>query len=286
MSPEFFDRRRKRLGQHFLRHPGAVRRIVEAAELSPTDTVVEVGAGTGILTAALAAAAGRVLAIEVDEGLIPKLEARLEAAGVAGRVEVVREDILRFDWAGAAAQYGPLKVVGNLPYSISTPVMFRLLEHRRLIPLAVLMFQREVAYRIAAAPGGKDYGILSVLIQQAAVARRVMDLEAKHFQPPPKVRSAVLKIAFPAEPPWPVKDEAVFTRVVKAAFGQRRKTLHNALRALGLPGEALEAAMGRAGIDPRLRAEQLSLADFTRLADSVGEAAGTSVGTSVPLTES
>lgn len=258
--------RRHRLGQHFLRHPGALARIVAAAELSAADTVVEVGAGTGILTAALAAAAGRVLAVEVDRRLIPRLKERLAAHGLAN-VEVVEQDILAFDLEGAAERFGPLKVVGNLPYSISSPVVFRLLELRRFVPLAVLMFQREVAARLAAPPGGKDYGILTVLVQQAARVEWVMELEPKHFQPPPNVRSAVMKLVFPPEPPCPVADAALFARVVKAAFGQRRKTLHNALRALGLPPEELDQLLSAAGIAPGLRAERLSVADFARLAD-------------------
>jgi 16S rRNA (adenine1518-N6/adenine1519-N6)-dimethyltransferase len=250
---------------------------VAAAELAPSDTVVEVGAGTGILTVALAAQAGRVLAVEVDRHLIPRLRERL-AEHQLTNVEIVEQDILAFDFEEAAAKkFGPLKVVGNLPYSISSPVVFRLLALRRLIPLAVLMFQREVADRIAAPPGGKDYGILSVLVQQVAQVARVMDLEPKHFQPPPKVKSAVLKLTFPAEPLQPVRDEAVFARVVKAAFGQRRKTLHNSLRALGLPPEVLAEVLSAVGIDPGLRAERLSVSDFARLADElVGRGLGTS----------
>jgi 16S rRNA (adenine1518-N6/adenine1519-N6)-dimethyltransferase len=266
MSPEG---RRRRLGQHFLRHPGAVARIVAAAGLSAEDTVVEVGAGTGILTAALARAAGRVLAVEVDRHLLPRLRERLEAEGVAARVEIVEQDILRFDFEAAARTHGPLKVVGNLPYSVSSPVVFRLLELHPLVRLAVLMFQREVADRIAAPPGGKEYGQLSVLVQQAALVERVMELEPKHFQPPPKVRSAVLKLTFPAEPPQPVADYGHFCRVVKAAFGQRRKTLHNSLRGLGLSAEAVDAALAAAGIAPGLRAERLSVADFARLAEAL-----------------
>jgi 16S rRNA (adenine1518-N6/adenine1519-N6)-dimethyltransferase len=260
--------RRKRLGQHFLRHPGALRRIVAAAALQPTDTVVEVGAGTGILTVALAPEAGKVLAVEVDGHLIPRLKERL-AEHAATNVEVIQEDILRFDFAQAAHRFGRLKVVGNLPYSVSSPVMFRLLEHRELIILAVLMFQREVAERIAAAAGGKEYGVLSVRVQQAALVERVMDLEEKHFQPPPKVKSAVLKLTFPEQPPQPVADEEVFALVVKAAFGQRRKTLHNALRSLGLPAGAADEAMAASGVDPALRAERLSVAAFARLADEL-----------------
>lgn len=265
MSPEG---RRRRLGQHFLRHPGAIARIVAAAELTRADTVVEVGAGTGILTVALAAQAGRVLAVEIDRHLIPRLRERL-AEHQLTNVEIVEQDILAFDLEAAAKKFGPLKVVGNLPYQISSPVVFRLLELKRLIPLAVLMFQREVADRINAPPGGKDYGILSVLVQQVANVARVMDLEPKHFQPPPKVRSAVLKLTFPAEPLQPVRDEAVFARVVKAAFGQRRKTLHNALRALGLPPETLSEVLSAVGIDPGLRAERLSVAQFAALADAL-----------------
>lgn len=239
-----------------------------AAALQPTDTVVEVGAGTGILTVALAPEAGKVLAVEVDAHLIPRLKDRLAEHG-AGNVEVVQEDILRFDFAEAARRLGRLKVVGNLPYSVSSPVMFKLLERRELIILAVLMFQREVAERIAAAPGGKDYGILSVLVRQAAVVERVMDLEEKHFQPPPRVKSTVLKLSFPEQPPQPVADEEVFALVVKAAFGQRRKTLHNALRSLGLPAGAADEAMAASGVDPALRAERLSVADFARLAEEL-----------------
>jgi len=273
--------RRHHLGQHFLRHPGAIARIVAAAELSAADTVVEVGAGTGILTVPLARAAGRVLAVEVDRHLIPRLTERLAAEGLAN-VEVVERDILRFDFEEAAHAHGRFKVVGNLPYSVSTQVMFRLLAAKAHVPLAVLMFQREVADRISAPPGGKDYGIISVLIQQTALVERVMDLAEKHFQPPPKVKSAVLKLLFPLLPPVPVVGEAMFARVVKAAFGQRRKTLHNALRALGMPEGALAAGLEAAGIDPGLRAERLSVADFAGLTAELaarGLGAGQELGT-------
>ncbi len=236
-----------------------MKRIVAAAELSLEDTVVEVGAGTGILTVALAQEAGRVLAVEVDPHVMPRLRERLAESGAAN-VEVIEQDILRFDFAQAAVKYGPLKVVGNLPYSVSSPIVFKLLELKEHVPLAVLMFQREVADRISAAPGGKEYGVLSVLVQQSAVVERVMNLDEKHFQPPPKVKSAVLKLTFPSESPQPVADAAVFTRVVKAAFGQRRKMALGVLaRSLGSGRERVAAAFAGLGISPSARAEDIPL---------------------------
>ncbi|MFH0810850.1 MAG: 16S rRNA (adenine(1518)-N(6)/adenine(1519)-N(6))-dimethyltransferase RsmA [Pseudomonadota bacterium] len=260
--------RRRRLGQHFLRHPGAVKAVVAAADLSPQDTVVEVGPGTGVLTVPLAREAGKVLAVELDEGLLPRLREWLAESGVAN-VEIIEEDILRYDFQDAFERHGPLKVVGNLPYSVSSPVLFRLLGMRHAIPLAVLMFQREVADRVSAPPGGKDYGVLSVLVQQAALVERVIDLDEKHFQPPPKVKSAVLKLSFPSVAPQPVVDQAAFVRVVKAAFGQRRKTLHNALRSLGISPEWIDQAITETGLAPSIRAERLSVAEFARLAEAL-----------------
>jgi 16S rRNA (adenine1518-N6/adenine1519-N6)-dimethyltransferase len=244
------------LGQNFLVDAGVYRRIVAAAGLAPEDWVVEVGAGLGTLTRLLAAAAasGRVLALERDAALAPALQAELRDRP---NVEVWFGDAVAYDLGAAAARAGrTLVMVGNLPYQISSPILFRLVEERRQVRRAVLMLQREVAERVTAPAGSPAYGGITVLIGLHFQARIAFGVGRRAFLPPPRVDSAVVRLEARAEPAAPVADEAYFARVVRAAFGQRRKTLRNALRALE-PGAA---------IDPQRRGETLDLGEFARLA--------------------
>lgn len=255
-------RAKKSLGQCFLVDDGALCHILEAAELTETDTVLEVGAGLGALTRRLAAAAGRVIAVELDGRLIPILEGQL--AGAAN-VELVHGDILSLDPAELAG--GPYKVVSNLPYYVTGAVLRHLLAASVRPQLMVLTMQREVAQRLSAGPG--QMNLLAVGVQYYGEVRTVRVLKAGSFYPRPGVDSAIVRVDLFPEPRVEVVDEALFFRVVRAGFGQKRKQLRNSLRAgLGIPATHAEKALAAAGIDPRRRAQSLSLAEWGRLADA------------------
>ena len=256
-------RPRKGLGQNFLVDRHALERIVAAAELTPADTVIEVGPGVGQLTRLLAGAAGRVVAVELDRQLVAALR---EELAVCANVEIVEADILQVDPA-ALAEGRPYKVVANLPYYITSAALRHLLEAEPPPTLLVVTVQKEVAQRITAAPG--EMSLLAVGVQLYGRPRRVARIPAGAFYPPPKVDSAAVRIAVypPGERPVQVDDTAQFFSVVRAGFGQRRKQLRNALAAgLQLPPAEVEAALARARIDPHRRAETLSLDEWAALA--------------------
>jgi 16S rRNA (adenine1518-N6/adenine1519-N6)-dimethyltransferase len=260
-------RPRKQWGQNFLVHPATARMIVERAHVAPEDRVLEIGPGLGALTVPLAQAAGTVVAVEKDRNLVPVLRRALQAEGLSN-VAVHEADILESDLAAIARDAGgPLTVVGNLPYNISSQVVVRLIEARRDVARAVLMFQRELAARLTAAPGGKDYGRITAMLSYCASVRRLASVGAHAFYPAPQVDSEVVEIRFEPDRPWPPHDERHLFRVIAAAFGKRRKTLRNALATggLGMAATAAEEALHRSGIDPRRRAETLSPAEFVRL---------------------
>lgn len=257
------------LGQHFLRDDSVAERIVGLLRPTRRDLVVEIGPGQGALTGRLAAACGRLIALEVDRELIARLRGRF--AGV-GHVEILDADARAYDYAALPGfkpdPAGRVLVVGNLPYSVGKACLMALVEAGRAVDEMALMLQQEVAERVAAAPGGRTYGSLSVLTQMTCEVRLAFPVSPGAFRPPPRVDSAVLHLRVRAAPPVPVGDPARLRAVVRAAFAQRRKSLANSLAAgLGLPVDrAREAALG-AGIDPRRRAETLSLAEFARLAE-------------------
>ena len=259
---------RKRWGQNFLAQPAVAEMIVARAGLSADEPVLEIGAGLGALTVPLARAVRRVTAVERDPHLVPLLRAEL-AAGSVEHVRIVEADALDLDLAELARREGgPLTVFGNLPYHISSPILVKLIEARRHIRRAVLMFQRELARRLTAAPGGREYGRITALLTYCASVRRLAEVNARRFYPPPAVDSEVLEIVFGAVPAtYPPHDEAGLFRLIAAAFGRRRKTLKNALvgSALGLPAEAVLQALVRAGIDPSRRAETMSPEEFVGL---------------------
>ncbi len=259
--------RRRALGQHFLRDAGIAQRIVEIAGLTPQDLCVEIGPGEGALTFPLAKRAGRLLALEVDEKLVDGLRARLASLA---HVEVRLADARRFDYATLPSlrpsPEGRVVIVGNLPYSVSKPILERLVAARTAVSEMVLTLQKEVAERVAAGPGGKRYGALSVLTQLYCDARLALTIPPGAFRPPPEVDSAVLHLRVLATPRAPVGDEGKFHRLVKAAFGQRRKTLVNALAGgLGVSVGTARQWLAAAGIDGGRRAETLSLEEFSRL---------------------
>ena len=255
----------KSLGQNFLTDQGFVDRIVEVAGLGPEDTVVEIGPGTGALTRSLAGEAGRVVAIGLDERLFMRLKAELSDLA---NLDLIHGDALGFPFEKLP---GVVKVVANLPYYISTPMITRLIAARGNISLMVLMLQKEVAARISAPPGGKDYGYLSVMVQLHAEARTLFTVPAGAFRPVPKVDSAVISLRMLGAPAVTCRDYALFEKVVGAAFSQRRKTLKNTLKASRLFTDEGIAGIASAGIDPHRRGETLSLSEFARLTDFLFE---------------
>jgi 16S rRNA (adenine1518-N6/adenine1519-N6)-dimethyltransferase len=254
---------RQPLGQHFLIDENIVRKIVRSAQLQPGETVLEVGPGRGILTAALLEASGLVVAVELDAGLCAHLR---ETFGARPNFRLVQGDAVAFDYAQVPS---PFLVVANLPYYVSTPLLFRFLEEGRRIDRMVLMLQEEVAGRLAAAPGRKEYGVLSVAAQFRCDVRLAFKVPASCFRPRPRVGSAVVALTPLARPRVSVRDEGVFFKVVRGGFAHRRKALPNSLRDEGFDPSAAAAALERAGIDPRRRAETLSLEEFAAVADAL-----------------
>jgi 16S rRNA (adenine1518-N6/adenine1519-N6)-dimethyltransferase len=293
----FGVRPRKRFGQHFLVSRPVLDRLLEETAPSPTDRILEVGAGLGTLTAALAASGASVIAVEVDARLIPILRA---TTGRYPNVRVVAGDVMTMDLGALvgegeanpdeskrlrsrdssppshlAGREGSLKIAANLPYGIASALLIRALESLPALERTVVTIQAEVAERILAEPGTKSYGALTVAIRYRADAARVMRIPPGAFYPPPEVTSTIVRLTVLPQPRVAVADEALFVAVVRAAFGQRRKVLRNALagpRPGGwtplTPAEA-EQACRRAGIDPRRRGETLTVEEFAALADEV-----------------
>jgi 16S rRNA (adenine1518-N6/adenine1519-N6)-dimethyltransferase len=253
-------RPKKRFGQNFLRDHHIVQRILDAAALLPEDRVVEIGPGLGVLTDRLLPRVREVRAMEVDRDLAQRLLQR-----EADNLVVLEGDALRLSWEDLLPA-PPYKLVANLPYNISSQILFKILDHRQFFGRLVLMFQKEVGDRLCASAGTKDYGILSVFCQLWYDIRRVAVVPPGAFNPPPKVYSVVLAFDPLSGPRVPVEDEAFFRRVVKGAFSQRRKTLRNALIGSGFAAGDLDSAMEVARIDPVRRGETLSLEEFARLA--------------------
>jgi 16S rRNA (adenine1518-N6/adenine1519-N6)-dimethyltransferase len=265
-------RARHALGQHFLIDDRVYERIVAEVGAAADDWIVEIGAGLGTLTRRLAALVpgGRVVALERD----PRLHALLAAAAGGLAVEPWLGDAVRFDLAALAARaQRRILVCGNLPYQISSPILGRLEAARRVVVRAVFMLQREVAERLVAAPDTDGYGGLTVLLAQHFDITLVRRVGPRAFLPPPRVESAVVRLETRASPRVAVADAGHLGRAVRAAFGQRRKTLRNALQAAA-PRAAVDAALAAAGIDGQRRGETLSLEEFARLADALGAAAG------------
>jgi 16S rRNA (adenine1518-N6/adenine1519-N6)-dimethyltransferase len=248
---------RKRFGQNFLADRHYVARIVDAVDPAPGDNLVEIGPGLGALTDALIERAGKISAIEIDRDLAARLHERF----TADRLALHEADALAFDFATLGAD---LRVVGNLPYNISTPLLFHLASYDRLVRDIHVMLQREVVARMTAAPDTADYGRLSVMLQARFRVSRLFTVPAGAFRPAPNVESAVARLLPLGQDRPPISDEVLFARIVAAAFGQRRKTLRNALASI-----TDEAALRAADIDPAVRGETLSVADFVRLANSV-----------------
>ena len=254
----------KKLGQNFLIDARIVQGIVEAAEIEPGDRVLEIGPGIGTLTQGLAEAGADVTAVELGKKLPAVLKETLKAYD---NVRIVPGDILKVNIPEIMGD-APFKVAANLPYYITTPILMTLLERRLPITHMVTMVQREVAERMTAKPGSRIYGALSVAVQYYTEPQIVLDVPPRSFIPAPEVMSVVVSCRVRKEPAVAVQDEKLFFRVVKAAFGQRRKTLMNALKGGGFPKEAVRDALEQSGIDPTRRGETLTLEEFGRLADA------------------
>ncbi len=249
---------KKRFGQHFLHDQSVLERIVRTVNPKPDDLLVEIGPGRGALSRLLLPKLDRLRVIEIDRDVIGPLRA---ACGQSDKLEIHMGDALEFDFAQFASVDRPLRLVGNLPYNISTPLLFHLLGIAELVRDMHFMLQKEVVDRICAEPGSDDYGRLTVSMAARAESVSLFDVGPEAFHPPPKVESAVVRIK-PCATPFPLADLDAYDRLVAAAFNQRRKTLSNGLKGL-LTAAQIEAA----GIAPGIRAEQLAPAQFARLAD-------------------
>lgn len=259
---DYQHKARKRFGQNFLQDAGIIDRIVRAIAPNADNHVVEIGPGQGAITEGLVASGTQLDVIELDRDLIPLLKLKF---GLAENFSIHQGDALNFNFA--ELENTPLKVVGNLPYNISTPVIFHLLNYRDRISDMVFMLQKEVVDRLGATPGNKTWGRLGVMAQYYCSVQPLFEVPPECFSPRPKVQSAVVKLRPHAELPHPAKSEKHLDQVVKAAFNQRRKTLRNSLKQL-LNEEQIRAA----GVDPDARVEKLGLADFVALSNQIIDA--------------
>jgi len=256
-------RARKRFGQNFLHDPGIVDKIVRAVAPGEDDHLVEIGPGQGAITEHLLAMAGRLDAIELDRYLVRILGQKY---GDRKGFHLHSADALKFDFCSLTANGGKLRIVGNLPYNISTPLLFHLLEKASCLEDMHFMLQKEVVERMVAGPGSKTYGRLSVMLQARCQVRMLFTIGPGAFQPAPKVDSAFVRLIPREKPPIDINNPDVFAQVVSRAFSQRRKTLGNTLKTLMPPKMILEC-----GIDPVVRAEQLSVEDFIRLSNALAK---------------
>ncbi len=263
MTEQYQHKARKRFGQNFLHDAGVIDRILRSIHAKPGQHVLEIGPGQGALTEGILDSGAQLDVVELDKDLVPILNQQF---GTRDNFRLHQGDALKFDFKTLGAAAGTLRVVGNLPYNISTPLIFHLLHNAQLIKDMHFMLQKEVVERMAAGPGGGDWGRLSIMVQYHCRVEHLFNVGPGAFNPPPKVDSAIVRLVPYETLPFPAKDHRLLERVVREAFNQRRKTLRNTLKAL-MPNEAIEAA----GVDGSLRPEQLDLAAFVRLADKLHE---------------
>ena len=261
----------KSLGQNFLIDDNIVDKIVAGAGIGPGDKIIEVGPGIGTLTREMASRAEALMAVEIDKNLIPILA---DTLGDYDNVKIVNEDIIKADIRGLIDENlsgGPVKLVANLPYYITTPIIMRFLEENINVTDIVVMVQKEVAERMNAQPGGKDFGALSVAVQYYCDTEIVVKVPRHLFVPQPNVDSIVIALRIRPERKYKVDDEDLYFKVVKAAFGQRRKTLLNSISSMGnLSKDQVKEDLEEAGIDPKRRGETLSLDEFAILSNVIG----------------
>ena len=266
--PSYNLRPLKRLGQNFLIDANIKEKIIEAIRPAADDIIVEIGPGLGALTGGLVSLSRKVIAVEKDSRLCDALREGVGAK--AKNLVLINDDILKVDLSSLAGNE-KIKLAGNLPYYITTPILEYIIENKRLIKSAVITIQREVADRILASPGGKEYGSLSCFVQYHTRPEYLYTISRKCFKPQPSVDSSLIRLDIPDSPAVKVRDEELYFRIIRKAFNQRRKTILNALSSRGLAGplgtkEGLGAALSRAGIDPSHRPETLSLQSFANLA--------------------
>lgn len=277
-------RRADSLGQNFLVDRNIIEKIIDAAELTENTLVIEIGPGMGALTQVAAEKAGKVIAVEIDRHLIPVLG---EVVGHLDNVEIINQDILKTDineliesekknFATSDHEIDKVVILGNLPYYITTPIIMGILERQIEMDTMVIMMQKEVAERIVAEPGGKTYGALSIACQFFCETNYVTTVPRTVFQPQPKVDSAVLRLDKRTELPWEIGagGRKLFFEVVRAGFNRRRKTLLNALTALGMDKTELRSILDGVGVEPSRRAETLSIHEFANVANAIGRQRG------------
>lgn len=266
----------KSLGQNFITDPGVIDRIIEGAGITEDDLVIEIGPGIGVLTAEAAKAAAKVIAIEIDERLMPVLQ---ETLGEFDNVEIINQDILKTDLneiierqRAAGAFAGKVRIIGNLPYYITTPIIMHILESGVKADSVTAMMQKEVADRIRSGPGTKAYGAISAAVQYYCDVEKVVNVPKEVFIPQPKVDSAVLNFTLRKEKAAELKDEKLFFACIKAGFGKRRKTLLNSLAGTqGLDKDEIKKVLDEAGIDASRRAETLSIGEFADIANIIAD---------------
>lgn len=269
----------KSLGQNFITDRSVIEKIIDGSEIGEEDLVIEIGPGIGVLTAEAAEAAMRVVAVEIDKKLIPILEETLEEYD---NIRVINQDILKTDIneiireeRTAGHFTGGVKIIGNLPYYITTPIIMELLENGVKAESITIMMQKEVADRIKASPGGKTYGALSVAVQYYCTVEQIASVPKEVFIPRPKVDSAVLRLSVRDEKPVQLTDEKVFFACIRHGFGQRRKTLLNSLTGVcGLSKEQVKDVLAETGVDAVRRAETLSIEEFAAIANGVAACCG------------
>jgi 16S rRNA (adenine1518-N6/adenine1519-N6)-dimethyltransferase len=259
-------RAKKRFGQHFLHDPGTIERIVRAIAPQPGERLVEIGPGRGAITVPLLQAAGALDVVEIDRDVIPELERRCRGLG---ELRVHAADALEFDFRGLRGDGPRLRLVGNLPYNVSTPLLFHFLAQHDAVADMHFMLQKEVVTRMAAGPGGKEYGRLTVMLAPWVRVEPLFDIGTGAFFPPPRVVSTFFAMRAHERAPFEVGDHAAYARVVASAFAQRRKTLRNSLGGLLTPSQIVAA-----GVDPAARPETLSPAQFAALARALTAAGG------------
>jgi len=266
----------RRFGQNFLKDPSTAEMIISRAAVTEQDVVLEIGAGLGALTIPLTRRAKKVYAVEKDRLIFPLLEVEARDCD-ADRIVLLNQDILDLDLYKIAETEGrDLMVMGNLPYNISTQILIRLILARNIFSRGVLMFQKELVRRIASAPGSRDYGRLSVMLQYCAQVKKIAEIKSSLFYPRPKVDSAVVEVTFKKSPDFPASNEAFLFKIIKAAFSKRRKMLKNTLAAseLNIDIQLATEVLKAGNIDPARRAETLSVEEFIRLSNLLYEKTG------------
>lgn len=258
-------RANKRLGQNFLINEQIIKEIIEKSNINENDTVLEIGPGLGSLTKELIKNAKKVIAVELDENMVNILKARFDNQNL----EIINDDILKLDLNEITKKYGKIKIVANLPYYITTPIIMKLLEEEYDIETITVMVQKEVGERLCAIPGGKEYGAITLTVNYYSNAKIIINVPKNNFIPSPEVDSCVIKLDILKVPPIELKDKKRFFRLIKNAFSQRRKTINNSLASGEFSKEDILKVLNKLNIDIKLRAEDLSIQDFANITNEL-----------------